>query len=325
MKSTSCLCLLVGLSPLLGQDSTGKVAIKEVGKNVLEFSVGKELVARYNAGPNVPKPYFFPVLAPGGLKVTRSVPPEPGDATDHPHQASAWFCHGDVIPEGVELKAKIKGVKGVDFWSINTGHGKMVCVKAQANGNSVDTVNEWQTAEGVKILDEKRTIHLEPVEGGYLFTIDVDLHASVCPITFGDTKEGSMGVRVPDAMTEGKGRGVLTNADGKTVEKNLWGQKSDWCDYSGPVTKAEGAAVAGIAIFDHPSNKHRCCWHSRGYGLMAANPFGRKSFPATKDDPQLVRLDKGEHLKLRYGMFIHKGDVKEGKVADAYARFAKEK
>jgi hypothetical protein len=332
MKSRCCLCLLsllVGLSPVSGQTSSSGATIKTVDKNVLEFFVGKELVARYNAGPDVPKPYFFPVMAPGGLKVTRGVPPDKGDATDHPHQTSAWFCHGDVIPEGIELNHKVKGVKGVDYWSIAPGHGKMVCVKVQFNSGAspVDTWNEWRTADDVKVLDEKRTIALDPVEGGYLFVLDIDLHASVCPITFGDTKEGSMGVRVPNAMTEKFGKGTLTNAEGKTGMKNIWGGQSNWCDYSGPVAKGEDAAVAGIAIFDHPDNKPRACWHSRDYGLMAANPFGRKTagFPAVKDEPKLVRLEKGEHLKLRYGLFLHKGDVKEGKVAEAYARFAKGK
>src|SRR5947207_370118 len=83
-------------------------------------------------------------------------PPDKGDATDHPHQTSAWFCHGDVIPEGIELTHKVKGVKGVDYWSIAPGHGKMVCVKVQFNAGTspVDTWNEWRTADDVKVLDE---------------------------------------------------------------------------------------------------------------------------------------------------------------------------
>jgi len=37
----------------------------------------------------------------------------------------------------------------------------------------------------------------------------------------------------------------------------------------------------------------------------------------------LARLNKGEHLKLRYGLLIHPGDAKEGKVAAYFERFAK--
>ena len=57
---------------------------------------------------------------------------------------------------------------------------------------------------------------------------------SVCPITFGDTKEGAMGVRVNDLMTEKKG-GQIENAAGKVGEKNCWGYQSPWCDYSGTI------------------------------------------------------------------------------------------
>jgi hypothetical protein len=36
-----------------------------------------------------------------------------------------------------------------------------------------------------------------------------------------------------------------------------------------------------------------------------------------------VKLAKGEHLKLRYGVYLHAGDVKEGGVAEAFKVFAK--
>jgi hypothetical protein len=143
----------------------------------------------------------------------------------------------------------------------------------------------------------------------------------VAPIAFGDTKEGSMGVRVNDAIRENTGKGKLVNADGKSGMKECWGQFSNWCDYSGPI---EGK-VAGIAIFDHPKNPVPACWHSRDYGLMAANPFGRtgSGFPAVRGRTDLFQIPKGEHLKLRYGILIHPGDAKEGKVADFYQKFVK--
>jgi hypothetical protein len=253
----------------------------------------------------------------------------PGETADHPHQKSLWFCHGDVIPQGIELKNKPKGVAGVDFWSEGAGHGIIACTdvgspKLDKNHGQITTKNEWRTAEGMKILDETRTIHLYDLGDARLLVFDIDLHASVVPITFGDTKEGSFGVRINDNIREaaGKeaGKGKLENAEGKTNEKNIWGQQSPWCDYSGPLD----GKVVGLAIFDDPANATKACWHSRGYGLMAANPFGRdKSFPAQKGNTKLVELAKGEHLKLRYGVLLHSGDAKDGKVAQHYAQFLK--
>src|SRR5205085_2564333 len=149
----------------------------------------------------------------------------PGESTDHPHQKSAWFCHGDVIPEGIELKAKIKGVKGVDFWSEAKGHGRIVCTEVGeptfvGKGHAgIITKNEWRTADGRKILDETRGITLYDLGNARLLVLAIDLHASVAPITFGDTKEGAMGVRVNDQMREQKGNGRLVTAVGKEGEK----------------------------------------------------------------------------------------------------------
>jgi hypothetical protein len=83
--------------------------------------------------------------------------------------------------------------------------------------------------------------------------------------------------------------------------------------------------VVGLAILADPSNSVPTAWHARDYGLMAANPFGRSKsgFPAMKDKSDLVKLAKGEHLKLRYGVLIHSGDAKEGKVSDYYQQFIK--
>jgi hypothetical protein len=320
-------------SPLCSSDKEegSTVAIKATDDR-LEFWAGKSLVGTYHKGADVAKPYFWPVNGPFGAPVTRGwpmVPLQKGGSKDHVHQKSVWFCHGDVIPEGIEIKDKIKGVQGVDFWSEAKGHGKIVCTEVllrklgrkPGNYERVDTHNEWQTADGTKILDEDRTIRFYSYGETRLFVLDIDLHASVVPITFGDTKEGSMGVRVNDAMREKGGKGKLVNADGKTGMRQIWGYRSAWCDYSGPI---EGKVV-GITIFDHPDNPYPALWHSRDYGLMAANPFGRahSGFPDAKGNTELVKLAKGKHLKLRYGILIHPGDVKEGKVAEFYDRYTK--
>jgi hypothetical protein len=329
------LAAAVAALPAAGPPPAGPAAVHvEVASGRIDFRFGKALAGRYVIDAKVAKPYFWPLNAPNGEPITRGWPmiAEPGSQTDHVHQKSAWFCHGDVIPEGIELKHKIRGVEGVDFWSEAKGHGKIVCTKAgdvlqDKNHGRVVTHNEWRTADDVKIMDEKRTIHFYNFGDAQLFVLDIDLCASVVPITFGDTKEGSLGVRVRTDLTEAKGKGKLTNAEGKTGEgkgsnrdkTGCWGLVSKWCDYSGPV----GRTAAGITVFADPSNPYATAWHARGYGLLAANPFGRarSGFPAMKGNKELVKLAKGDHLKLRYGIFLHSGDVKEGKVTDYYDRF----
>ncbi|MBN9121197.1 MAG: PmoA family protein [Planctomycetes bacterium] len=338
-----CLFALLTLSVLPAFARADDVSIV-VGKDAVEFKAGSAVVARYAVAGSVAKPYLYPVLAPNGTPLTRGYPVDkaPGDATtDHIHQKSVWFCHGDVIPEGIELKVKSanKADKGVDFWSETKDkdgsprHGKIKCVKVEKpvqhakNHASVETHNEWFTPDGVKIMEEVRVIHFVDTKEGRLFAFDITLKAPVCPITFGDTKEGSFGIRVNDAFRPSQSTGAtVTTAEGKTVvppaKDNLpiWGYPTDWIDYSG---KFEGKE-AGIAVFDHPKNP-RANWHVRAYGLNAANPFGREhsGFPTQKGKTDLMKIAKGGEMKLRYAVYAHDGDAKTGKVAEAFAEFKK--
>jgi hypothetical protein len=264
-----------------------------------------------------------------------------GEAKDHKHQKSAWFCHGDVIPLDLEVKKSNKNVEGVDFWSEEKGHGTIVCLGADAPktgkaGASVTTRNEWRSAEGQKILDETRTIHFVSFgAAANLLVLDIDLHASTTGVKFGDTKEGSLGVRVRESLRVDRNKGgELTNAEGhrgegKTIRgkgtnaerKGCWGLVSAWCDYSGPID--DQGTIGGIAVFADPSNPIDTAWHARDYGLLAANPFGRShaGFPDRLGKKDLVTLKKGDHLKLRYGIFLHGGDAKKADTASVYKKF----
>lgn len=314
------------------QEKQSFIPAKATINTHIVFRAGEETAAVYRFGDDLAKPILWPLLSPNNKAITRDWPMRPAlngsPKEDHPHQKSAWFTHGDVIPEGMEIKHKRKGVEGIDFWAEGPGCGRIVCVdtsdhRRDAYRVEVVTCNEWRDAEDVKIMDEIRKIQLFNFEKARLFIVDIDLCASVVPITFGDTKEGAFGVRVAHSMREDRGKGRITNAEGKVGEKQCWGRISAWCDYSGPV---EGE-TAGIAIFAGLDNSLPTCWHCRGYGLMAANPFGRvkSGFPAMKDKKDRVHLAKDEHLKLRYGIFVHLGDAKEGKVAEAYEHFFKKK
>jgi hypothetical protein len=281
----------------------------KVGKEAIEFLADDELVTRLHIAPSFAKPIFWPMNAPGKVPLTRAWPMRKdiaGETTDHIHQKSAWWCHGDIIAEGIELKDRIKGVDGVDFWSEAKGHGRIV----------VKEVGEVKNARGAASI----TIHFYTFGKTRLIVMTSNLSASVTTIVFGDTKEGSFGIRINDQITASKtGKGKLQNAEGKVGEKDCWGQISAWCDYSGPIDGKE----VGLAILADPQNPHPTAWHARGYGLMAANPFGRakSGFPAMKGRTDLVTLKKGEQMTFRYGLLMHEGDAASGQVAGHYRRF----
>jgi hypothetical protein len=290
------------------------------------LQLGGAEVAMYFTDPSWAKPFLWPLIAPNGLRLTRAWPIEPTPlvSRDHVHQKSAWFTHGEVTLESPGGERS----KPVDVWAEMPGHGKIVLINADlpAKGRPLVATYQWQGPNGQKMLAESRTVSLYDVAPGRLIVIDIDLQAAFGPVVFGDTKEGSFGVRIHDQLRVGeKGKinpkSRITNAEGKEGEKACWGYPSNWCDCSGEI---DGQA-AGIAVFDDPTNKPRSCWHVRDYGLMAANPFGRQKsgFPAMHGRTDVVRLGKDEHLKLRYGIYLHDGDRAAGKVAEAFARFAK--
>lgn len=313
----------------------------EIQADRATFRLGSDVVTEYRFGGNVPnekqdgtkplaKPFFHPIHAPGVVPVTRAWPMirgARGETVDHYHQKSAWFCHGDVIPEGLDLKTRSadKHVRGVDFWSEARGHGRIVSLNVKAMRDALHQQCEWRTPDDVPILDEDRMIRVSALDRGYLIVLESKLKARDYPIIFGDTKEGSLGVRVADGLRlAGPGsRGVVTASDGTRTAAPFtgtlpqWGRHADWHDYSGP--------DAGVAVFADPKNPFPSAWHTRDYGLMAANPFGRSAsgFPALKNQHDLARLDKRKTLTLRFAIYAHTGDVTTGRVAEAYSAFTK--
>ena len=109
------------------------------------------------------------------------------------------------------------------------------------------------------------------------------------------------------------GNGTILDSKGRKNGDEVWGSSSDWCDYSGDMA---GHRV-GITLFCHPKNFRPSWFHARDYGLLEANPFGRKAFG--KGEQSSIVVKPGEKLRLRYGVLIHSGP-RESKInlADEY-------
>jgi hypothetical protein len=110
--------------------------------------------------------------------------------------------------------------------------------------------------------------------------------------------------------------GLISNSEGKSTEKEVWGKPADWCDYSGEINGDK----LGIAIFDNPKNSHRARWHVRGYGLFAANPFGLSAFSGDKTQDGSVTLQPGEKMHFAYRVVIHPAGTD---LAKLYAEYTK--
>ncbi|HWE40770.1 MAG TPA: PmoA family protein [Isosphaeraceae bacterium] len=258
-----------------------------------------------------PKPFLFPLNGPGPepVGVTRAYPMEKveGEDHDHPHQRSLWFTHGNV--------------NGIDFWSEQGRHGTI----RETSRNVVSgpligvlrTTDDWLGPDGKKVLEDERTLRIFLTHKARVLDFDVTLRATVGPVTFGDTKEGTFGLRVVSSMDVDKKKGgKITNAEGLT-DAAAWGKASPWVDYSGPV----GDKTVGVAIFNHPSSfRAPTTWHVRTYGLFAANPFGWHDFG--RKESGAYTLPRGESITLRYRILIHDGDAAAANLPAAFRAYA---
>jgi hypothetical protein len=257
-----------------------------------------------------PKPYFFPLNGPNGKPFTRSFPMRdiPGEKRDHPHQRSMWFTHGKV--------------NGIDFWSEQKGHGRIVEKSRQAQDHdtvgTIRTTDDWVGPDGKIVLSDVRVVRVFQTKGARILDFDITLKADHGAVTFGDTKEGMFGVRVASSMdVDAKTGGKITNSDGLT-DAAAWGKAAAWVDYTGPV---EGETV-GIAILNHPDSfRYPTTWHVRTYGLFAANPFGWHDFGMKKSGDYTIPA--GESIRFGYRAILHKGDTASAGLPAAFEAYAR--
>ena len=274
---------------------------------------------------NVPRPFCYPIKGPGGVGMTRDWPlrDTPGEEHDHVHHRGLWFTHGDV--------------NGVDFWSESEKAGKIVHDKflELTSGPEVGvlrTRNRWVAVDGKQICTDERALRFRGgPNGSRLVDFEITVFAGAESVVFGDTKEGSMAIRVAESMRvlrakqpgerkAAPGEGHILLADG-TADAAAWGKRSPWCDYSGPV----GGRVVGVAMFEHPGNpRFPTWWHVRDYGLFAANPFGRHDFEKLSDAHagDLAVPAEGK-VTFRYRFYFHDGDAKQAKVAEEWSAYEK--
>jgi len=284
--------------------------------NRLQIEINGQLFTEYFFR-DVPRPYYYPLIGPGGAAMTRNWPMTnaPNEEHDHPHHRSLWFAHG--------------AVNGHDFWSEQKDFGKIVHdgfveVKSGTDAGVIKDRNKWIAADGSLICTDERTVRVyKPAQANErLFDFEITLKAPNRAVTFGDTKEGTMAVRLAETMRlKGKvGHGHIVNSAG-VRDDQTWGKHAEWCDYYGPVA----GKTVGIAIFDHPKNpRHPTWWHVRDYGLFAANPFGQHDFEKLPNkDAGNFTIEAGKSVTFRYRLYLHEGDDKQSKVAEKYQEYVK--
>lgn len=293
-----------------------QVKITEAGNGRYEVAIDGKPFGDLYTSRDVAKPFFSPLRTADGKIVTRLWPMEPNSGTtrDHQHHRGLWIGY--------------IAVNGINFWenefSYHRANGgvivaeKVDIVKSGGKTGVLHGVFDWNGPSGQKVLTEDRTMTFSGDAKYRVVDLDVTLTAAV-KAEFGDDKDGAVGVRMADGLTEKEG-GVITDSQGRTGMKEVWGKRADWCDYTGTL----GGERVGLTIFEHPTSFHHPTrWHARDYGLLAANPFADHAYdPAAPE--RHVTLEPGKSLHLRFRVVVH-GEVDRAALDDLYKAYSKEK
>jgi len=249
---------------------------------------GRRLTEYVFVDPEILRPYFQNVHAPSGAQLTRTHPPAAGDATDHATMhPGVWLAFGDV--------------NGEDFWR-NKGrieHAAFVTEPSLVEGRLVFATRSRLVAGNATTLATLISRFAIAPSGEHAFTLtwDAEIRGEGRELVFGDQEEMGLGVRVATELTELKG-GLVVNSDGVKGAKTVWGNQAAWAAYS----RDGGGRTRGVAIFPSASNPNPTWWHSRDYGVIVANGFGKRALPASADGKLVVK--SGDVLKLRYDVLL---------------------
>ena len=178
----------------------------------------------------------------------------------------------------------------------------------------ISSVNHWLGADGSPVLVEERQMEFSGYEDEFVIDLTIRLSPIGPTVSFDDTKEGMLAIRVADWLAENangtlfESTGSYMNAEGEKSEENIWGKRSPWVNLEG---KMQEKAI-GITIMHHPSSLNfPTYWHARAYGCFAANPIGQYDYQKGRkeENPQhrTLSLQKGETALFKFRLLIYEG------------------
>jgi len=309
------ICMMSGVTVAVGQEdgATGKYRL-EKKEDGIEVYLGEKLLTKYWQKSGT-KPILWPIHGLEGLARTRAYPmdnQQSGEEKDHIHHRSLWFTHGEV--------------NDVDFWAESDKSG---LIEHRSYGKTTDgkeavieTTSEWVSPSRDVMCTESRVMTFAHDNEAHWIDFDIVITAGSRDVHFGDTKEGSFGLRVAESMkvdAKQKPGGTIVNSEGD-INGAAWGKPARWVDYHGLVQDKH----VGVAILVRPDSlRYPGRWHVRTYGLFAANPFGEHHFVGSDKKTGGYTLPAGKSFELHYRVIFHSGDEKEGKIDDRWNAYTK--
>jgi hypothetical protein len=336
--------LVLGLATSGSAADAPRVELQtRVAERRVDVLVDGQAFTSYAWPERVSKPILYPIRTARGTIVTRGFPldPRPGERVDHTHQVGYWFTYGDV--DGVDFWGNSEAIPPAERAKMGViRHREVVAARGGAGHGELDVRADWVMPGGAVALEEATRFSFGA--DALVRTIDrVTTLAAKGKVTFRDTKEGMLGIRVargleqpadkPEVFTDASGKptpvpvldntgvtGLYTSSEGLKGDA-VWGTRARWMALSGRL----GNEDVVLLLLDHPRNPgHPTYWHSRGYGLFAANPFGPKAFSNGKEAERPYSIAAGQPAVFRHRLAILPGPFSAEKAEAAWKAFATE-
>lgn len=203
------------------------------------------------------------------------------------------------IPRGIHVQPLVLAMRDGPVFSSFAARHHWICTK---DGTTQPFMDELVFARVYKTLPEGRAVDMEIVlsamRDGVRMGGTLDLDKGYGGFTLRFAKAGE----------------PLIEADGGRVEGAIVNHlRANWVDWSGFFTRPgpiSTPARSGVAILVDPTHPDRPPeWITRTYGILNVSYPGLEILDMPIDQP----------LRLRYRLWIHRGDAAEGKVAEQYA------
>jgi hypothetical protein len=267
----------------------------------------------YQYAPILDLPHYWPFNSPSGknMLVQRTEP--------YPHHRSFWFADTVRLNGGREVSlynAFYSGRKtGENMYEPpfrdHIRHLKFTRLEARDDQGVVEAELVWEMDGETSIIKEERRLAFYALaDGEYFLDLTFKLTSAYGEVEFisDDVHYAWPYLRLETKWSGENGGTITTDMDTKgQQETNL--NVAKWIDYSNTVD----GETAGVAVFQWPDGKeHR--WLTREYGC-----FGPRRPDEQSGKPFTLR--KGESIRQRVGVLVHRGDSKEGRVAEQYALY----
>ena len=285
-----------------GNAPKGIEIVPDEAQRKVDILYDGQLFTSYIYPADLEKPVLYPIYTSKGTVITRGYPldPRPFESPDHPHHVGAWFNHGEVGPlnfwgnqsvtssaRSAERQARLGWIRHRNIISTENGPDQGVLTVA---ADWVDyTEKPWLKEETKFIFSGKGDWRM--IERITRLTAQQDT------VVFGDTKEGSLAIRMdhvfheqtgePEVLLDASGKpaevkainkaanGMYRNSEGFEKEAGVWGKPAKWVSLS---AEKAGEKIT-VAMIDHRNNPgYPAHSHARGYGLFSTNNFGSKGF-----------------------------------------------